>query len=215
MAHLIEAIRESSVRNAIDHLERVHALIVQRAMESQREVGSASSAWGSDFKRLEVQLPKVDVLIGKTSEKFIEIVNILATAERTISALRWLERAFPNSFVRECHASTSDESDGNDIVLTDLSTGVVTVRCEVTDVASRNAAQNGKEKKDLHNLGCMSDVPDDYIKRYIATSLEFAQALCSPKRKWGRMHYRYLAHETSDGSRTVMLEIARSNVRTA
>ena len=55
----------------------------------------------------------------------------------------------PECIVRECHSSTSDSSDGNDIVLMDHSRNIV-VRCEVTDVISSDAAQNGKEKKDIN-----------------------------------------------------------------
>ena len=72
---------------------------------------------------------------------------------------------------------------------------------------SSNAAQNGKEKKDLKNLGCSHEVPDDMITRYIATSTEFSNALSSPKRKWKNLHYKYIKHHTNLSDNTVLLEI--------
>lgn len=83
----------------------------------------------------------------------------------------------------------------------------VIARCEVTDVISSNPGQNGKEKKDLRNLGCAEYVPNDLVARYIATSREFANALTSVKRKWHKMHYRYVTHETELNDQTVLLEI--------
>jgi hypothetical protein len=133
--------------------------------------------WGSELKRLEVSLPVGKLLVGKASEKFVEVINILATTERTISSLCWLEKEHSRAFLRECHSSTSDDVEGNDIVLVSPETGKVVVRCEVTDVTSNKPGQNGKEKKDIKNLGCEEYVPNDGATRYIATSHEFSNAL--------------------------------------
>jgi len=206
MPHLIETIRDSSIPNAITALERTHRLIVDRAIATQADIGTDTISWGSSLKRLEVSLPVHEELVGKTSEKFVEVINILATTERTISALKWLSNEFPDSSLKECHASTSDDVGGNDIVLVDKNFNVI-ARCEVTDVISSNAAQNGKEKKDLKNLKCDVQVPIDSTARYIATSKEFANALTSPKRKWQNMHYRYLKHETNSKDQTILLEV--------
>lgn len=207
MAHLIEAIRESSLEGAIELLQKTHALIVEQAIHAQRRIGTNSGAWGAELKRLEVSLPAGQLLIGKACEKFVEIINILATTERTISSLVWLAQRHPNTVLRECHASTSDDIEGNDIVLLEAVSRKIVVRCEVTDVISSNAAQNGKEKKDLRNLGCGASVPKDGVIRYIATSYEFSQALMSKNRKWASMHYRYIPYETKSTDQTVMLEI--------
>lgn len=207
MAHLIETIYKTSLEHAYSELERTHSIIVGRAIEAQVGIGKNSQSWGSELKRLEVSLPLGESLIGKSTEKFVEIINILATTERTLSALRWFKAQYPNSFLKECHASTSDNICGNDIVLLNPSSGDIVVRCEVTDVTSSNAGQNGKEKKDLKNLGCDILVPDDCVKRYIATSLEFANALTSKGRKWQNLHYRYILHATDYNDKTVLLEI--------
>ena len=209
MPHLIEAIRNSKLNKAITQLEQTHKLIVDAAILAQKEVGSVKSSWGSDLKRLEVSLPK-GYLLGKPKEKLVEIINILATTERTIAALKWLESEYPNASLQECHSSTSDDPEGNDIVLVNPKSGNIVVRCEVTDISSNNAAQNGKEKKDLESLGCSSEVPSDGVKRYIATSLEFSNALKSKKRKWKSKHYRYIGHKTTCHNQTVILEIVNA-----
>ena len=209
MPHIIETIYGSSIDDAVDLLEQTHQLIVDCAITSQSNLSTETLSWGVNIKRLEVPLPCGQLLVGKPREKFVEIINILATTERTISALKWLFLTYPEAQIRECHPSTSDDSGGNDIVLTD-NQGNILVRCEVCDVASSNAAQNNKEKKDLKNLGCETAIPDDSIKRYIATSYEFAKALSSLNRKWNKMHYRYILHSTEAGDQTVMLEITRN-----
>jgi hypothetical protein len=210
MPHLIETIYESSVKEAINKLKQTHALIVERAIVAQKKIGTNGYAWGSELKRLEVSLPVGQLLVGKATEKFVELINILATTERTISSLCWLEKQHSRAFLRECHSSTSDDLEGNDIVLVSSENGNVIVRCEVTDVTSNKAGQNGKEKKDIKNLGCEEYVPNDGATRYIATSHEFSNALTSEKRKWAAMHYRYILHETKFADRTVLLEIVNA-----
>lgn len=211
MAHLIETIKDKPIEDAIESLRQAHDLIVDQAIQAEKKIGIRGDSWGLEFKRLDVALPKGESLVGKGSEKFVEIINILATTERTISALVWLAHAYPNAVVRECHASTSNDHEGNDIVLVEESSRRVLVRCEVTDVISSSAGQNGKEKKDIKNLGCASSVPDDGAVRYIATSFEFSQALASKSRKWGNMHYRYVPHDTECSNQTVMLEVVKAH----
>jgi hypothetical protein len=209
MPYLIKTIYNFSTQEAADILEQTHQLIVDCAINSQKELSTDTVSWGANIKRLTVPLPFDRLLVGKSGEKFVEIINILATAERTIDALKWFLLNFPESLVKECHPSTSDNSSGNDIVLID-NQGKILVRCEVCDVASSNTDQNKKEKKDLKNLGCNAEIPDDSVKRYIATSEEFAKALSSPKRKWSKMHYRYILHSTATENKTVILEITRA-----
>jgi len=210
MAHLIKAIYDTTVPNAVNVLENTHELIVERAIATQNKIDTDSTTWGAQLKRLDVSLPSGELLVKRPKEKFVEIINILATVERTISALKWLSETYPTSILRECHPSTSDAIGGNDIVLTDISKNII-VRCEVTDVVSSNASQNGKEKTALKNLECANSVPDDSIFRYIATSAEFADALSSPNRKWDNMHYQYIRHETGLKNKTVLLEIKSKN----
>jgi len=206
MPHLVETIRNTEISHAITTLEKSHKLIVEQSIIAQKTINLDSLAWGEQLKRLEVLLPFGEELIGKKREKFVEIINILATVERTISALKWMVTKYPNGILRECHPSTSDDEGGNDIVITEKS-GTIIARCEVTDITSSNASQNGKEKKDLKLLGCADTVPSDLVSRYIATSTEFANALSSPNRKWDKMHYQYIRHETGHKNKTVLLEI--------
>ena len=210
MPHLIETIGNCSITHAAVQLKASHQLIVESTIQAQLSLSSCPDQWGSQLKRMEITLPEGQAKIGKRSEKFTEIINILATTERTIAALNWFASTYPESHVRECHASTSDFTEGNDIVLIDNSDSIV-VRCEVTDVISSSAGQNGKEKKDLKNLGCSALVPDDGIDRYIATSPEFAAALSSPSRKWASYHYLYERHKTNAQDQTTLLLVKPSN----
>lgn len=194
------------MRSALDQLKTAHSFVAARAIEAQIRIGTDIDHWGLAAKRLVVDLRGGPELVGKPAEKFVELINILATTERTIETLEWLSVSYPDFVVRECHSSTSDFQGSNDIVLAD-ETGAIKIRCEVCDVASSNPGQNGKEKNDLKILGCSEAVPGDGVSRYIATSEEFSAALTGPKRKWANMHYRYRPISTGLPLNTVMLSI--------
>ncbi len=204
MVHIIETIKNQSTQDALAKLKEAHSFIASQAIKGQNAIGTNPNYWGLAAKRMLIDLEGGPEIIGKPSEKFVELINILATTERTMEALEWLAVKYPNLTVRECHPSTSDFEDGNDIVLVDQNNDVK-VRCEVCDVASNNPGQNGKEKKDLGNLGCSETVPSDEVDRFIATSVEFAAALTSSKRKWPLMHYRYRLIDTQLPQLTIML----------
>lgn len=206
MAHIIETIVDLPLVSALDRAKEAHAFISNRVIKSQAMIGTSPIRWGITTKRMLVDLRGGPDLVGKPEEKFVELINILATTERTIEALEWFNSSYPELIVRECHASTSDFKGGNDIVLVD-GCGVVRIRCEVCDVASSKAGQNKKEKNDLKILGCAESVPIDEVERFIATSSEFAAALASPKRKWSTKHYRYDLINTELAQNTVMLRI--------
>ncbi len=183
MAHIINTIRDISTIQASKILSKVHNDLVFAITKSDI-FQSISLHWGIEAKRLVVDLSNVNnPWISKKSERFVELINILATVERTIDTLNWCASQFPSLIVGQCHPSTSHDPDGNDIVLVDRN-GVIRIRIEVCDVASNKAGQNGKERSDLANLGCDSLVPKDDVSRFIGTSEEFAAALSSSKRKW-------------------------------
>jgi len=75
MAHLIETIYDTSIPRAINALENTHALIVERAIATQNNIGKNMTMWGAQLKRLEVSLPVGKILIGKSSEKLVEIIT--------------------------------------------------------------------------------------------------------------------------------------------
>jgi hypothetical protein len=206
MAHIIETIENLPTKIALEKLREAHSFISKKVIAAQSLIGTDSANWGIKTKRMFVDLSKGPDLVGKSTEKFVELINILATTERTIEALEWLTKNYPSHVVQECHASTSDYKGGNDIVLTDQN-GFVKVRCEVCDVASRNAGQNKKEKNDLKILGCAEVVPNDGTDRFIATSSEFARALTSTKRKWSALHYHYDPIDSGLPQNTVMLRV--------
>ncbi len=147
-------------------------------------------------------------MIGKPNERFSEIINITATIERLLSGITWFstQADYAHLQIKECHPATSDTDDGNDLVLVDRQ-GNIKVKCEVCDVVSNNAGSNGKEKKDIHNLGCTDGVPNDGIDRFICTSTEFADALKSSKRKWQDKPYHYQPIPLEDARKTYLLKI--------
>lgn len=211
MPHLIEPLaNNTSYQGALTQLRAAHLHIVECCKNSIFNAVEHTHTWGILTKRLTVNLSTnaVPRLIGKDSEKYSEIANIMATTERLISALEWFsnEPKFKTLTIKECHPSTSDVEDGNDLVLVD-SYGSIIVRCEVCDVASTNAGQNNKENRDLQNLGCADSVPSDGTTRFICTSPEFAKTLCNKKRRWNNKHYRYRLIDTNDPAKTCMLEI--------
>ena len=210
MPYIIEPFTNVNFKDALLRLRKAHRFLVSRAKATIIGSDFDESRWGSSVKRSPVKLNEGDVppLIGKTEEKFSEVINIAATVERLMDGIEWFAAQPQNKgySILECHPSTSDDTRGNDLVIIDRDDRIV-IRCEVCDVVSSNADSNRKEKKDIRNLGCNEFVPQDGVTRYICTSLEFAAALASPKRKWGSKPYRYELIETRGSSSTCMLLI--------
>lgn len=210
MPHVIEPFTNSSFADALENLRTAHRYLVSRAKAAISDTDFDDSRWGTSVKRSPVPLNVGDVprLIGKPQEKLGEVINIAATVERLMDAIAWFAKSTENEgcSILECHPSTSDETNGNDLVLIDRD-GRIIVRCEVCDVASSNAGSNSKEKKDIRNLGCNEAVPQDGVARYICTASEFAIALASPKRKWNTKPYRYRRIDVGGELSTCMLLI--------
>ena len=210
MPHLVKPIENQSIQKTVYDLRVAHRFLVECATNSIEELSSNSDSWGIKAKRLKVALnqPQKPYLVDKTTEILTEVVNITATMERLIDALEWFAShdKYDKFSVLICHPSTSDNDEGNDLVLID-SNRRVCVRCEVCDVASSNAGQNNKENKDIKNLGIDKEVPVDGVERFIATSEEFASALVSKHRKWNTKPYRYEMTAINNNNRTCMLRI--------
>lgn len=137
---------------------------------------------------------------------------MVATVERLIAALNWFEQQSEcrDLRVKQCHPSTSSAKESNDLMLED-DIGRNVVLCEVCDVASSSAGQNGKERNEIKRLGCTNGVPADCVRRFICTSPEFARAIQSVKRQWGQRQHRYREYEVGDESHTIMLELISSS----
>lgn len=215
MPHVVEPFANAGFDEALKWLQEAHGHLVARARSTLNGASSEISMWGSFVKRTDVELDGAHVpkLIGKKEEKLGELINIAATLERLMDAIRWFAtRQESQGFsILKCHPSTSDDKGDNDLVIIDVD-GRVTIRCEVCDVVSTRADSNGKEKKDLKSLGCNEGVPDDGVKRYICTSQEFARALTNTRRRWRSKRYKY-APETkvaSSGTRLLLIEPNRS-----
>jgi hypothetical protein len=210
MPHVVKQFKNTEFEDAIHLLRKAHQFLVSRAQATIIASDFDKSKWGCSVKRSIVKLHGGDnpKLIGKIEEKFVEVVNIIATVERLIDAIEWFAGQPQNKgySILECHPSTSDDTGGNDLIIIDTANRI-SVRCEVCDVVSSNAGSNKKEEKDIRNLGCNELVPQDGVKRYICTSREFAMALTNSKRKWAVKPYRYKLIETGGSSETCMLLI--------
>jgi hypothetical protein len=212
MPHVIEPLQNISCQAAIQSLQAARLFILDRVRAAIDIAEIDIARWGIEMKRITVDLcgDQRPALIGKPNEKFSELINIVATTERLLAAIAWFCNESPGSTIQACHPSTSDDAAHNDLVLADA-TGQVTVRCEVCDVVSRKASTNGKEKKDLMNLGCINEVPQDGTRRYICTSPEFASALTSLKRWRTPRFYRYEEMRVGDATDSRLLFICPNN----
>jgi 23S rRNA A2030 N6-methylase RlmJ len=208
--HLINPISDISPEQAANELIKVQKIITNSANNeiSNICIGEAHD-WGAQMKRLEVGISSGHNLIGKNRENLAEIINVLATVERTIDALGWLSKQYPGSIVNICHPSTSDNTDDTDIVLNDKMGNIIAL-CEVTDIVKKVANQNNKEIKSIEKLGWTAASPVDEIDRYIVTSPEHESALISAGRKWEEKNYRYCRFYTC--GTTMMLKIVSSGV---
>lgn len=210
MPHVVEPLKNATFNDALKRLRAVQNYLVSRAKETIYSSDFESSNWGTSVKRAFVKLNvgEVPELIGKSEEKLGEIINIAATVERLIDAIYWFAMHLKGGgcLIQECHPSTSDEKDANDLVIVDPK-GKIVIRCEVCDVASYNANSNNKEKKDISNLECEKTVPEDGVGRFICTAPEFADSLASSKRKWDSKPYRYELIRTGSIADTCMLLI--------
>ena len=164
MPHLIAALRDIAPLEAVSMLGDAHRFLVAQACAAVERVPTADPSWGVRMKRLEVDLegPTRPSVVAKSTERFVEVINMVASLERLIAGIGWLagQPEFATCRISVCHPSTSSHPGENDVVFADQ-TGRVVVRCEVCDVVSCGAGQNGKEKKDLRNLDCEMALPSD------------------------------------------------------
>lgn len=207
MGHLIKPTKRATQAEAAHQLIGAHAFLVARTRTSIGQLAGARSAWGGFAKRANVDLsgPDCHPLVAKPRERIIEAINMAATLERLLDALRWfaMQPEIRDWLILECHPSTSSTRAGNDLVL-GPSPHEIRVCCEVTDVVSSSAGQNQKERRDLKRLGCDARVPQDGVRRFICTSREFGRALSAERRQWATRHYSYRLFEIDE---TVLLEL--------
>ncbi len=123
MPHIVDPLRDMTQEKAINHLESAHTYIVSRARLALAQPSCIGTCWGISTKRLSVDLSicRLPNLVQKASERLSEVMNIAATIERTLGALRWFrqESRFQALLVHHCHPSTSSERNSNDIRLAD------------------------------------------------------------------------------------------------
>ncbi len=210
MKHLVTTFGNVSLYEARRQLSAAHDYLVSACIKSLASIPVQGPLWGIHMKRLRVAFGEEDrpAIVRKDSERLGEVINMVATLERLIPVLAWFaeQPEFRELVVTECHPSTSSKKGSNDLMLQDAQ-GNVVVRCEVCDVASSSAAQNGKETSDLKNLGCADGVPADGIRRFICTSPEFASAIQSTRRKWQLKMHRYQPITLGDEGDTILIEL--------
>ena len=142
MGHLIRGVTETAQTEALRQFEEAHEFLVDRARASLGQLALERERWGAFAKRASVDLsgPGRHPLVSKDSERVVEVINMTATLERLIDALRYFAN-LPEScawIVVECHPSTSSSAASNDLVL-GPSRDDIRVLCEVTDVVSASA----------------------------------------------------------------------------
>ena len=84
MAHIIEIIENQTFQSALVLLKAAHAFIAERVIQSQKTLSLDKDCWGMAVKRTIVDLSDGPQIVGKKQEKFVEIINILATFLSTI-----------------------------------------------------------------------------------------------------------------------------------
>lgn len=207
---LIRKLENMTIADVYQALTEAQRFLASRCAEHMKKPLPITSSWGTRIKRRLVGLPREGrpSVIDKDNEQLSEIINMVATVERLLGALGWFRerREFRNLRVKTCHPTTSSAPGENDLVLAGLA-GEVVVRCEVFDVISASASQNGKERGTLRSLGCEDRVPVDGVRRFLCTSREFAEAISAPRRRWAKRPYRYQSEACGDDGDTVLLEV--------
>jgi hypothetical protein len=211
MSHLVLPFWKASLSDAINRLRVAHEYLTECAASAAPP--KAASDWGTRFKRIAVSLdlPNRPADIGKAQEKLAEVINMAATLERLLGALRWfsLDDRFAAALVAECHPSTSDSIEGNDLIL--QARAQIEARVEVCDIVSSSTDGNGKEQSSLQKLGWKLDAPSGDVSHWLATSPEFAKYLTKKRRKWLLKPYRYVQLDVGDAANTSLLEIVRAD----
>src|SRR4051812_47205968 len=103
MPHLVRPFGNVPLPAAIQRLRAAHEFLVTCAASASPPV--AAPDWGTRFKRVAVPLdrPGRPTDIEKTQEKLAEVINMAATLERLLGALRWfsLSDRFATAVVSE------------------------------------------------------------------------------------------------------------------
>ena len=99
-------------------LQKAHDFLVECCVAAA--LPAPGPLWGIEAKRGAVNLGPADArpaLIGKSSERLVECINMVATVERLIAVLSWFEHEWDEVIVLLCHPTTSTSAGSNDLVL--------------------------------------------------------------------------------------------------
>lgn len=194
MPNLIEPIWDLSIAEGLRLLSEAHSFILSHAAQQAASNPAAPSDWGIRQKRSVVTFPEDRPdLIGKDREKFQEVVNMMATVERLISALEYFsgDPELRALVILECHPTTSSGANQPDLRLGPHLGQPETVRCEVTDIDSDNASHNNKEAEVLRAVGFGNHDPAG-VRLLVCTSVRWARALASRVGPRAELPHAYL-----------------------
>jgi hypothetical protein len=206
---------ENQISESMSLLDSVHRFLVQRCTNFLKEHTHTEQPkkWGIQFKRdglvsLSEPEPKIRALIGKEKERFGEVLNMIANIERMLDGLRWFGEnpEFSNLSV-VCHPATSSRGQEGRQCNVELKSGTqIIVKCEITDIVSRNIAHNGKEKLMLKALGWEGGKPLHAARCFICTSSEFGSELRNAS-KSNKRPFTYEHRNPGGSQETMILEL--------
>ncbi|MFN9295248.1 MAG: hypothetical protein ACK6EB_44805, partial [Planctomyces sp.] len=106
MPHVVQPFTNKTFAEAINLLRAAHEFLTARAKSALQASDADMACWGIALKRSSVDLSGdgIPSLIGKTEEKLGEVINIAATDERLIDAIKcFSEQAEDNvNTILEC-----------------------------------------------------------------------------------------------------------------
>ncbi len=197
MAHLVDEIRNVSLRECYDRLTDCLDFLVEVGSETAKRAANvkADHEWGVRTKRTVVHLsPETPLGIGQPDSKqsLTEVINQTANISRLLDALTWAmsdQSGLDQHRVVVCHPTTSSGVDESDLVLG--RSGFKSARFEVTDVVG-NKDGNKKEVTDLKSLKFVSaktkreNVPVSAPKYrgFLVMSQELGDVICNRKSWW-------------------------------
>jgi hypothetical protein len=193
--HLVNPIRNLSIGECYEKLKEAHKIIVECSSNKISELASsASDLWGTECKRILVEMPAATDLIGSARQKLSEMINQCATMERLLALLEWLNTSseYARYKIDCCHPTTSSTDGENGLVLIAPVTGEK-VRFEVWDCVAKKV-NNDKLKKSLAKLQAGNQQSDRF---FLVVSSELVPILTKKNFKANKCDERTYAFEVS------------------
>ncbi len=187
-----------TIEAAFQHLNEAHSFLVTKALAflaNGPQKAQSADQWGTLIKRESIQFNSNELILlnnTATKHKFVEVINMCATVERMLDALKWAGSEFQNHLVAICNPTTSsnafagqNQALNNDLVLVCSECQHVTARFEVSDVFGKGYGKR-KERKDLKSLGVDGNAGDwqSNERKFLVVSKEFGAFLGRRQPPW-------------------------------